>query len=523
MNNISKRLLILLPIILIIQIANAQTGNDCGCGEYPASVTVETVGDPCSPPDLGNDDGSLKRVYEHECCMKKCKENRVNTQSTDISTKTKTTSNQTNSTLTNKDLTKKLRGSQNQLTVNQNDLNQRLTESLTTTFNQISESWAKERDFQNKISSLTNIKSVDATSIINEAKSKAQQINVSYSQKKNEALNQSVNVTQNLMKSAKNEEQVVAGGVIGTLGTVISQSNLEKQRKEAQEKLEKEKEYALKRIAKEITDKYNPIKDKHLEAAIYAVQKDKEEYHLANYEYAKCMSDNALDIIVKDVQCKKPKIVKPIIKTSFTGQEYYDAYKRKKSSSIKSFNVSSEAILELAIEKDTSNDKWLFEKFLFDDRELKTLTLYSLNRKKPLILRVLELNPNNLNYVSKYKELEIEIAKREKINLEREAYKDAKPFMVINEIPTFPGCKKKRKLKSCFSEKIREHFNKNFNIKVNRIFINLVLKKDGTFLSAESHKYDEVIFDEISRVTKLLPKLNSVSTSIRFSFPFIME
>lgn len=58
---------------------------------------------------------------------------------------------------------------QNQQTANQERLNQKLANDLTQTFTQISNSWAKERDFQSKISSLTNIKSltVDVSSLSN--------------------------------------------------------------------------------------------------------------------------------------------------------------------------------------------------------------------------------------------------------------------------------------------------------------------------------------------------------------------
>ncbi len=54
--------------------ATAQTSGDCGCGEYPAAVTIETLGDPCTPPKLRAKDVTLKKVYEHDCCVKKCKE-----------------------------------------------------------------------------------------------------------------------------------------------------------------------------------------------------------------------------------------------------------------------------------------------------------------------------------------------------------------------------------------------------------------------------------------------------------------
>ena len=59
-----------------------------------------------------------------------------------------------------------------------------LGNTLNSQFTQISNAWAKEAEFQSKISSLTNIRSLDASSIISEARNKAQQINIEYSRKK---------------------------------------------------------------------------------------------------------------------------------------------------------------------------------------------------------------------------------------------------------------------------------------------------------------------------------------------------
>lgn len=286
---------------------------------------------------------------------------------------------------------------QNEQFTKQQELNQKLADDLTQTFNQISDSWAKERDFQSKISSLTNINSVDASSIISEARTKAQQINREYASRKQDALNQGVSATQNLVNSAQNEKQAIAGGILGAGLTALSQSNLEKERKKAQEKLENEKQQVLKKLSQKIIDKFAPIKIQHEQAAIYAVKKDNEDYHLSQYEYAKCMTDNAYKIVVDDYTCEKTKISKPILKSkkALSGQDYFNAYKRKKKSTIPELKQKAEYFLELAINKAPKNTKYLIEK----------LNNFDLNvfQQLAIMKKCLALDPKNLTLDKRYK------------------------------------------------------------------------------------------------------------------------
>jgi hypothetical protein len=53
---------------------------------------------------------------------------------------------------------------------------------------------------------------------------KTQQINIEYNREKNDALNQGVSATQNLVNSAQNEKQAIAGGILGLGFTALSQT-----------------------------------------------------------------------------------------------------------------------------------------------------------------------------------------------------------------------------------------------------------------------------------------------------------
>ena len=258
---------------------------------------------------------------------------------------------------------------QNKQLARQEILNQKLANDLTQTFNEISNSWAKERDFQSKISSLTNITSVDAPSIIGEARSKAQQINIEYNRKKDDALNQGVSATQTLINSGQNEKQVIAGGVIGVGLTALSQASLEKERKNAQEKLENEKQQILKKLSQDIIDKFEPLKKQHREAAIYAISKNNEDYHLAQFEYTKCMTDNAYKIVVNNYSCNTPNNLKPVREKqkNLTAQDFLNISKRKFESSSEILEEGAMYFIELAIESEPNNALLLYEKTLIKD------------------------------------------------------------------------------------------------------------------------------------------------------------
>lgn len=249
-----------------------------------------------------------------------------------------------------------------------------LGNNLTQTFDKISSSWAKERDFQSKMSSLTNIRSINASSIISEARSKAQQINVQYSERKRDALNQGITATQTLVNSAKNEKQAIVGAALGTLGTMASQANLEKSRKDAQRKLQNQQERALKKLANVIIKKYSPSNKKYKMALKYAVLETEESYYLSQIEYTGCMIDNAYEIVVNDYSCSKPEATKPSKKSSYTGQQYFNAYKRKSESIDASIKNKAPYFLELAIQSEPKNAEWLYEKTLIKELSVRTKT-----------------------------------------------------------------------------------------------------------------------------------------------------
>ena len=368
-----KEFLLVMISILFSFSLNAQ---DCDCPKWNGKVIPELTVNSC---DYDGDNPSLKAFAAWDCCHKKCKNN------TPPEIANNSSSNTSSQLPNNK---KSTENKLNQETANQEIINQKLANNLTQTFNQISSSWAKERDFQFKISTLTNIRSINASSIISEARNKAQQINTEYNEKKDDALNIGISTTQNLINSAQNEKQAVTGGLLGVGLTVLSQSSIEKERKEAQEKLENEKQKLLNNLSQKIIDEFEPLKKQHKESAIYAIAKNLENYHLTHYEYAKCMCDNAYNIIVDDYACSRPNITKPNYeKATYTGQDYYNIFKRKAQSTAPILKNNAFYFLELAIEAEPSNAIFLYERTLTYD--------YRPREAASILNKALELDSHN--------------------------------------------------------------------------------------------------------------------------------
>ena len=528
----NKQSLIIIILFFLVNTLIAQTDSECGC-EWDGNVTPELSVPPCEYTDNREDD-SYRTYAAYACCMEKCKE-KIEKKRT-IERKRKEL--ETEKTKKQKDINNK--NPQIKQLESKETENERLKDGMDfidkqnkeiadmeksfqkieSTFSEISNNWAKEKQFQTRLASYTSINSTDPKRIIKEAKKKSQEINTTFSQRKNELLNEGTAATQKIIGAAKTEEQVIGGAIIGTGLTVLGQLNAEKERKKAQQKLEAEKEAALIKLTQPIIDKYKPIAEQNFKIASLSVYEDKESYYLEQYKYSRCMIDNAYNIITTNYSCTMPitKVFKK--RENILGEDYYKAYERKKTSSFVGMNNASETFLELAIEKEPNNAEWIYEKSLS-----KKITP---EVKLSILNRTLEIEPNNQIYISEMLKTKELVDKRRRVDLEKEKRIDSKPFMILKDVPIFPGCKKKNK--ACFNTKINEHFNKELNSKIfkekniKRLFLNLIITEKGEFIYVNTRDYDRIVISEIERVINLLPKLeptylNKKAIAIGYTLP----
>lgn len=114
------------------------------------------------------------------------------------------------------------------------------------------------------------------------------------------------------------------------------------------------------------------------------------------------------------------------------------------------------------------------------------------------------------------------------------------PFMVVEQIPTFPGCeniKRKEDQKKCMSRMIDEHVKREFNIRIseelgltglNRIFVVFKINEKGDVVDIRSRGPNKRLEEEAARVIKLLPRMipgrqRDKAVSVEYSLPIMYE
>lgn len=111
-----------------------------------------------------------------------------------------------------------------------------------------------------------------------------------------------------------------------------------------------------------------------------------------------------------------------------------------------------------------------------------------------------------------------EIVEVDDIELAEEVVDVEVPFSVIEDVPVFPGCEKKKKSeqRACMSEKITKFVSKKFNTDLagdlglsGRMRINVIFKidKTGNVTSIQARAPHPSLAKEAERVIGLLPKM----------------
>lgn len=108
------------------------------------------------------------------------------------------------------------------------------------------------------------------------------------------------------------------------------------------------------------------------------------------------------------------------------------------------------------------------------------------------------------------------------------------PFIELDKSPTFPGCEQNER--NCFSEKIKEHFQKNFIVKnypdlesgKKRIFIGFKIDVEGNVIDIQVKAPSDEIKNQVIEVVNSLPKMtpgehNGNVVAVKYSIPFVIN
>jgi protein TonB len=111
-------------------------------------------------------------------------------------------------------------------------------------------------------------------------------------------------------------------------------------------------------------------------------------------------------------------------------------------------------------------------------------------------------------------------------------------FMIIEDVPVFPGCKgSKVELKDCFSQMVQKHFSRKFDAELpnelglasgrKKVYIGFKIDKNGNIVNVQARGPHPKIEDEVIKVMKQLPKMKpgrqrGKPVGVKYSIPFTL-
>ena len=131
----------------------------------------------------------------------------------------------------------------------------------------------------------------------------------------------------------------------------------------------------------------------------------------------------------------------------------------------------------------------------------------------------------------------IEVEEIEEVEEAEEVIEDVS-FMIIEDVPVFPGCKgNKAALKKCFSQKVQKHFSRKFDADLpnelglspgrKRVFISFKIDKQGNIVNVQARAPHPKIKSEVVSVVNKLPKMKpgrqrGKPVGVKYSIPFTL-
>ena len=118
-----------------------------------------------------------------------------------------------------------------------------------------------------------------------------------------------------------------------------------------------------------------------------------------------------------------------------------------------------------------------------------------------------------------------------------EVYEDVS-FMIIEDVPVFPGCKgNKAELKACFSRMVQKHFIRKFDADLpnelglspgkKRVFIGFKIDRTGKIVNVQARAPHPKIKSEVMKVMAQLPTMKpgrqrGKPVGVKYSIPFTL-
>ena len=142
---------------------------------------------------------------------------------------------------------------------------------------------------------------------------------------------------------------------------------------------------------------------------------------------------------------------------------------------------------------------------------------------------------DSINKLNKEIDFNLKSNKFLKKNLYGQQNENGISFMIVDKVPTFPGCEIGGK--KCFSQMIKKHFDEKFNFKIvnnlglkagrKRVFVGLRIDKEGNIVDVQARAPHPDIKAEVIKVMNTLPKMipgehNGEAIQVKYSIPFTL-
>lgn len=171
--------------------------------------------------------------------------------------------------------------------------------------------------------------------------------------------------------------------------------------------------------------------------------------------------------------------------------------------------------------------------------ELPPITMQLPEPPKPKIQipPIIEIAPDNPDVIetpidSNEPDQDTEIIPIDEIPVIDDEEPELVSFIVVEDVPVFPGCENAEDQRACFQEMIQKHIRKNFRYPENAVDLNLqgrvnimfTIQKDGSIGDVRMRGPHEVLETEASRIISKLPKMTpgkqrGTPVKVPFSIP----
>lgn len=109
-------------------------------------------------------------------------------------------------------------------------------------------------------------------------------------------------------------------------------------------------------------------------------------------------------------------------------------------------------------------------------------------------------------------------------------------FVLIEEVPVFPGCEDQQDKRRCFQSMMIKHVNKNFRYPESaiqmglegRVFVQFTIEKDGSIGDIKMRGPDKILETEAARIIEKLPamipgKQRGKNVRVPFTMPIVFK